>query len=154
MRTFITFQYHLPIRWPSKILILLEHVKHGTFWAVIFVRKILVWIPLNQNLRHITDMRYPKYTIVTIHAHGSPYVLIVEGRGPWTVFWDVASCMLCLLSVLLCYVILCFVMSLVCYLLDYSILFKNSLIIHEENTKKNHKRVVSLYVDKDFPSFT
>jgi hypothetical protein len=31
--------------------------------------------------------------------------------------------------------------------------FKNSLIIHEENTKKNHKRVVSLYVDKDFPSF-
>jgi hypothetical protein len=32
--------------------------------------------------------------------------------------------------------------------------FKNSLIIHEENTKKNHKRVVSLYVDKDFPSFT
>jgi uncharacterized protein (UPF0333 family) len=33
-------------------------------------------------------------------------------------------------------------------------LFKNSLIIHEENTKKNHKRVVSLYVDKDFPSFT
>ena len=34
------------------------------------------------------------------------------------------------------------------------ICFKNSLIIHEENTKKNHKRVVSLYVDKDFPSFT
>ena len=34
------------------------------------------------------------------------------------------------------------------------IYFKNSLIIHEENTKKNHKRVVSLYVDKDFPSFT
>ena len=33
-------------------------------------------------------------------------------------------------------------------------LFKNSLIIHEENTKKNHKRVVSLYVAKDFPSFT
>ena len=32
--------------------------------------------------------------------------------------------------------------------------FKNSLIIHEENTNKNHKRVVSLYVDKDFPSFT
>jgi hypothetical protein len=32
--------------------------------------------------------------------------------------------------------------------------FKNSLIIHEENAKKNHKRVVSLYVDKDFPSFT
>jgi hypothetical protein len=32
--------------------------------------------------------------------------------------------------------------------------FKNSLIIHDENTKKNHKRVVSLYVDKDFPSFT
>jgi hypothetical protein len=24
--------------------------------------------------------------------------------------------------------------------------FKNALIIHEENTKKNHKRVVSLYV--------
>ena len=23
---------------------------------------------------------------------------------------------------------------------------KNSLIIHEENTKKNHKRVVSVYV--------
>ena len=36
----------------------------------------------------------------------------------------------------------------------HSISFKNSLIIHEENTKKNHKRVVSLYVDKDFPSFT
>jgi hypothetical protein len=35
-----------------------------------------------------------------------------------------------------------------------NIIFKNSLIIHEENTKKNHKRVVSLYVDKDFPSFT
>ena len=34
------------------------------------------------------------------------------------------------------------------------IYFKNSLIIHEENTKKNHRRVVSLYVDKDFPSFT
>ena len=27
-----------------------------------------------------------------------------------------------------------------------AILFKNSLIIHEENTKKNHKRVVSVYV--------
>ena len=26
------------------------------------------------------------------------------------------------------------------------IYFKNSLIIHEENTKKNHKRVVSFYV--------
>ena len=26
------------------------------------------------------------------------------------------------------------------------ILLKNSLIIHEENTKKNHKRVVSVYV--------
>jgi hypothetical protein len=38
--------------------------------------------------------------------------------------------------------------------LGYCLLFKNSLIIHEENTKKNHKRVVSLYVDKDFPSFT
>jgi hypothetical protein len=24
--------------------------------------------------------------------------------------------------------------------------FKNSLVIHEENIKKNHKRVVSLYV--------
>ena len=24
--------------------------------------------------------------------------------------------------------------------------FKNALIIHKENTKKNHKRVVSLYV--------
>ena len=34
------------------------------------------------------------------------------------------------------------------------ITFKNSLKIHEENTKKNHRRVVSLYVDKDFPSFT
>ena len=29
---------------------------------------------------------------------------------------------------------------------------KNSLIIHEENTKKNHKRVVCLYIcDRDFP---
>jgi hypothetical protein len=36
----------------------------------------------------------------------------------------------------------------------YKYNFKNSLIIHEENTKKNDKRVVSLYVDKDFPSFT
>ena len=36
----------------------------------------------------------------------------------------------------------------------FCLAFKNSLIIHEENTKKNHKRVVSLYVDKDFPSFT
>jgi hypothetical protein len=26
------------------------------------------------------------------------------------------------------------------------IYLKNSLIIHEENTKKNHKRVVSVYV--------
>jgi hypothetical protein len=26
------------------------------------------------------------------------------------------------------------------------LLLKNSLIIHEENTKKNHKRVVSVYV--------
>ena len=39
-------------------------------------------------------------------------------------------------------------------LVMFYITFKNSLIIHEENTKKNHKRVVSLYVDKDFPSFT
>jgi hypothetical protein len=39
-------------------------------------------------------------------------------------------------------------------LIDFKCTFKNSLIIHEENTKKNHKRVVSLYVDKDFPSFT
>ena len=38
--------------------------------------------------------------------------------------------------------------------MDFDYPFKNSLIIHEENTKKNHKRVVSLYVDKDFPSFT
>ena len=38
--------------------------------------------------------------------------------------------------------------------ISFYLLFKNSLIIHEENTKKNHKRVVSLYVDKDFPSFT
>jgi hypothetical protein len=30
--------------------------------------------------------------------------------------------------------------------LNIKILFKNSLIIHEENTKKNHKRVASLYV--------
>ena len=40
---------------------------------------------------------------------------------------------------------------------DYTTLyktFKNSLIIHEKNTKKNHKRVVSLYKDKDFSSFT
>ena len=29
--------------------------------------------------------------------------------------------------------------------------FKNSLIIHEENTKKNHKRVVSLYVTEISP---
>ena len=40
------------------------------------------------------------------------------------------------------------------YIIVIYIYFKNSLIIHEENTKKNHKRVVSLYVDKDFPSFT
>ena len=26
------------------------------------------------------------------------------------------------------------------------VILKNSLIIHEENTKKNHKRVVSVYV--------
>ena len=31
--------------------------------------------------------------------------------------------------------------------------FKNSLIIHEENTKKNHKRVVSLYVIEIFLDF-
>jgi hypothetical protein len=31
----------------------------------------------------------------------------------------------------------------------YYIYLKNSLIIHEENTKKNHKRVVSLYVIKN-----
>ena len=32
---------------------------------------------------------------------------------------------------------------------DYTTLYKtlkNSLIIHEENTKKNHKRIVSVYV--------
>ena len=29
---------------------------------------------------------------------------------------------------------------------NFKILFKKLLIIHEENTKKNHKRVVSLYV--------
>jgi hypothetical protein len=29
-------------------------------------------------------------------------------------------------------------------ILDYYL--KNSLIIHEENTKKNHKRIVSVYV--------
>ena len=28
------------------------------------------------------------------------------------------------------------------------IYLKNSLIIHEENTKKNHKRVVSVYVNR------
>ena len=34
----------------------------------------------------------------------------------------------------------------------YKLIFKNSLIIHEENTNKNHKRVVSLYAcDRDFP---
>jgi hypothetical protein len=33
------------------------------------------------------------------------------------------------------------------YLIRYTNNFKNSLIIiHEENTKKNHKRVVSVYV--------
>jgi hypothetical protein len=36
----------------------------------------------------------------------------------------------------------------------YIVFMNISKIIHEENTKKNHKRVVSLYVDKDFPSFT
>jgi hypothetical protein len=30
--------------------------------------------------------------------------------------------------------------------LCFNYYFKNSLIINEENTKKNHKRVVSLYV--------
>ena len=29
---------------------------------------------------------------------------------------------------------------------NFHVTFKNSLIIHEENTNKNHKRVVSLYV--------
>jgi hypothetical protein len=40
------------------------------------------------------------------------------------------------------------------YVTSRHFIFKNSLIINEENTKKNHKHVVSLYVDKDFPSFT
>jgi hypothetical protein len=31
---------------------------------------------------------------------------------------------------------------------------KNSLIIHEENTKKNHKRVVSVYVIQIHVDFT
>ena len=31
-------------------------------------------------------------------------------------------------------------------ILTIVIQIKNSLIIHEENTKKNHKRVVSVYV--------
>ena len=31
----------------------------------------------------------------------------------------------------------------------FQITLKNSLIIQEENTKKNHKRVVSLYVIKN-----
>ena len=35
------------------------------------------------------------------------------------------------------------------YNVAYYIYFKNSLIIQEENTKKNHKRVVSLYVIKN-----
>ena len=47
----------------------------------------------------------------------------------------------------------CNALGLKCIVIEKSP-FKNSLIIHEENTKKNHKRVVSLYVDKDFPSFT
>jgi hypothetical protein len=45
-------------------------------------------------------------------------------------------------------------LSLSAYYVTFVDNFKNSLIIHEENTKKNHKRVVSLYVDKDFRSFT
>ena len=32
------------------------------------------------------------------------------------------------------------------YRVEIYIHLKNSLIIHEENTKKNHKRVVSVYV--------
>ena len=32
------------------------------------------------------------------------------------------------------------------YIMYIYIVLKNSLIIHEENTKKNHKRVVSVYV--------
>ncbi len=51
---------------------------------------------------------------MTIHAHGSPYALNVEGRGPWTVFYDVASCMLFLLSVMFCYV-MCLVIFIYLY---------------------------------------
>ena len=35
-----------------------------------------------------------------------------------------------------------------CSSVAFTVYFKNSLMIHEENTKKNHKRVVSLYVIK------
>jgi hypothetical protein len=33
-----------------------------------------------------------------------------------------------------------------CVTIGMYLILKNSLIIHEENTKKNHKRVVSVYV--------
>jgi hypothetical protein len=36
---------------------------------------------------------------------------------------------------------------------SFSKTFKNALIIHEENTKKNHKLVVSLYVIEIYINF-
>ena len=36
--------------------------------------------------------------------------------------------------------------QLMCITNNECLILKNSLIIHEENTKKNHKRVVSVYV--------
>ena len=57
-------------------------------------------------------------------------------------------------SLVLPYIQYCNIIWANTYSINLEKIFKNSLIIHEENTKKNHKRVVSLYVDKDFPSFT
>ena len=87
MRTYINFQY--------------PFANTVTFQTSYFIRACKTWNILGCDLRHrdiglntfksklktyITNTRHPKYTIVTIHAHGSSYVLNVEGRGPWTIF--------------------------------------------------------------------
>ena len=51
----------------------------------------------------------------------------------------------CMLYVVCCMLYVCCMLKVVCCIYVY-ILLKNSVIIHEENTKKNHKRVVSVYV--------
>ena len=93
-----------------------------TFQTSYFIRVCKTWNILGCDLRHrdigLNTFKsklktYYEHALSKIyncddHARGSPYVLNVEGRGPWTVFEDVASCM----NVMFC-CMLCFVMRIV-----------------------------------------